>query len=172
MYRTYPELDVRMRQIKSADKNQPLTSKSETHATFTPTSSSGTRGQPTYVTGSNQVRALQEWQREHARLSSPEDPTPDGAVYRMETGLDGKRYAVGADVRIDVTSGRTPREILTRAHPIQPATSPVHEASAATDSSELQPSPATPQSDGQVRRLIHQYQNSIDSAHHILATEA
>lgn len=176
MYRTYPELHVRISQIKASNKSQSLTAKSEPTITATPsTSSSVSRmGQPSYVTESDEVRALQKWQREQARLPTTGNTASDGAVYRMETGLDGKRYAVGADVRIDVTSGRTPREILTKAHTIQPAvpSSQVHSASAPTESEELQPSAATVQRDRLSQRMVNQYQSNQDSAQRTLATEA
>jgi len=129
-------------------------------------------GQPSYVTGSDEVRALQKWQREQARLSATGNTATDGAVYRMETGLDGKRYAVGADVRIDVTSGRTPREILTKAHAIQPAGSASQAPSTPTESEELQPPAATAQRDRLLQRMVNQYQSNQDNAQRTLATEA
>ena len=44
-----------------------------------------------------------------------------GAAYTYETGPDGQRYAVGGDVGIDVSPGRTPQETLARAEQVRRA---------------------------------------------------
>lgn len=44
-----------------------------------------------------------------------------GAAFTYETGPDGKRYAVGGEVGIDVSGGRTPEETLAKAERIRAA---------------------------------------------------
>ncbi len=44
-----------------------------------------------------------------------------GASYTYQTGPDGQRYAVGGEVGIDVSPGRTPAETLSRAERIRAA---------------------------------------------------
>lgn len=44
-----------------------------------------------------------------------------GASYSYETGPDGQRYAVGGEVTIDTSEGRTPQETLDKAARIQAA---------------------------------------------------
>lgn len=44
-----------------------------------------------------------------------------GASYTYESGPDGQRYAVGGDVGIDVSPGRTPQETLARAEQVRRA---------------------------------------------------
>ncbi len=44
-----------------------------------------------------------------------------GATYTWETGPDGRRYAVGGEVQIDVSPGRTPEETLSKAQQISAA---------------------------------------------------
>lgn len=44
-----------------------------------------------------------------------------GASFTYETGPDGKRYAVGGEVGIDVSGGRTPEETLAKAERIRAA---------------------------------------------------
>jgi hypothetical protein len=44
-----------------------------------------------------------------------------GASYTYQTGPDGQRYAVGGEVGIDVSPGRTPQESLAKAERIRAA---------------------------------------------------
>ena len=44
-----------------------------------------------------------------------------GAMYEYETGPDGKRYAVGGDVILDVSEGRTPEETIRKAERVRAA---------------------------------------------------
>ncbi len=44
-----------------------------------------------------------------------------GPNYEYKTGPDGKRYAVGGDVQIDMSPGRTPEETLAKAQRIRAA---------------------------------------------------
>lgn len=44
-----------------------------------------------------------------------------GAMYEYESGPDGKRYAVGGDVILDVSEGRTPEETIRKAERVRAA---------------------------------------------------
>lgn len=44
-----------------------------------------------------------------------------GASFSYQTGPDGKRYAVGGEVSIDVSKGRTPQETIDKARQIRAA---------------------------------------------------
>ena len=44
-----------------------------------------------------------------------------GASYTYQTGLDGKRYAIGGEVGIDTSPGRSPEESLSKAERIRAA---------------------------------------------------
>lgn len=43
------------------------------------------------------------------------------ASYSMQTGPDGKRYAIGGEVQIDISPGQTPEETIRKARIIQAA---------------------------------------------------
>lgn len=58
---------------------------------------------------------------EQAHLSAAGGLATSGASYTYETGPDGRRYAVGGEVSIDVSPGRTPEDTLARAQQIQAA---------------------------------------------------
>ncbi|NML27238.1 putative metalloprotease CJM1_0395 family protein [Zoogloea dura] len=58
---------------------------------------------------------------EQAHLSAAGGLATSGASYTYETGPDGRRYAVGGEVGIDVSPGRTPEDTLARAQQIQAA---------------------------------------------------
>lgn len=58
---------------------------------------------------------------EQAHLSAAGGLATSGANYTYETGPDGRRYAVGGEVGIDVSPGRTPEDTLARAKQIQAA---------------------------------------------------
>lgn len=60
-------------------------------------------------------------QHEAAHLAASGGLAVSGANFSMQTGPDGKRYAVGGEVRIDISAGRTPEETLRRARIIQAA---------------------------------------------------
>lgn len=55
---------------------------------------------------------------EQAHLSAGGNLVRGGASYEYKTGPDGKRYAVGGEVSIDTSEGRTPAETLTKAQRI------------------------------------------------------
>lgn len=60
-------------------------------------------------------------QHEQAHISAAAGLATGGATYSMQTGPDGKQYAVGGEVRIDVSPGNTPEETLSKARTIQAA---------------------------------------------------
>lgn len=63
-----------------------------------------------------QVRA-----HEQAHISAGGDLITARASYTFETGPDDKRYAVGGEVRIDTSEGRTAEETIARAERIRAA---------------------------------------------------
>ncbi|WP_374246559.1 putative metalloprotease CJM1_0395 family protein [Zoogloea sp.] len=58
---------------------------------------------------------------EAAHLAAGAGLITRGASFTYETGPDGKRYAVGGEVGIDVSKGRTPEDTLARAERIRAA---------------------------------------------------
>jgi hypothetical protein len=60
-------------------------------------------------------------QHEQAHLATAGGLATSGASYSMETGPDGKQYAMGGEVKIDVSPGSTPEETLSKARIIQAA---------------------------------------------------
>jgi SprA-related family len=60
-------------------------------------------------------------QHEQAHLATAGGLATSGASYSMETGPDGKQYAMGGEVKIDVGPGNTPEETLSKARIIQAA---------------------------------------------------
>ncbi|KAB2965182.1 putative metalloprotease CJM1_0395 family protein [Zoogloea sp.] len=58
---------------------------------------------------------------EQAHLSAAGGLATSGASYTYQTGPDGRRYAVGGEVGINVSPGRTPEDTLARAQQIQAA---------------------------------------------------
>jgi hypothetical protein len=60
-------------------------------------------------------------QHEQAHLAAAGGLATSGASYSMETGPDGKQYAMGGEVKIDVSPGNTPEETLSKARIIQAA---------------------------------------------------
>lgn len=63
-----------------------------------------------------QVRA-----HEAAHLAAAGSLAVSGASYQMQVGPDGQRYAVGGEVSISLSRGRTPEETVIRARTIQAA---------------------------------------------------
>jgi hypothetical protein len=63
-----------------------------------------------------QVRA-----HEAAHLAAAGSLALSGASYQMQTGPDGQRYAVGGEVSISLSKGRTAEETVLRARTIQAA---------------------------------------------------
>jgi hypothetical protein len=60
-------------------------------------------------------------QHEQAHMAAGGSLVTSGASYEYETGPDGKRYAVGGEVGISLSEGRTPEETLRRARQIRAA---------------------------------------------------
>ncbi len=60
-------------------------------------------------------------QHEQAHLAASGGLAKSGASYSMQTGPDGKQYAVGGEVSIDTSPGKTPEETLRKARIIQAA---------------------------------------------------
>ncbi|MDR0564474.1 MAG: hypothetical protein LBG78_06010 [Azoarcus sp.] len=58
---------------------------------------------------------------EAAHMAAGGNLVTSGASYTYETGPDGQRYAVGGEVGIDTSKGRTPEETLARAEQIRAA---------------------------------------------------
>jgi hypothetical protein len=71
-----------------------------------------------------QVQQLKEIDRkvrahEQAHLSVGGDLVRGGATFSYQTGPDNKRYAVGGEVSIDASPGRTPEETIPKAQHIR-----------------------------------------------------
>lgn len=60
-------------------------------------------------------------QHEAAHLAAAGGLAMSAASYSMQTGPDGKRYAIGGEVQIDIAPGQTPEETLRKARIIQAA---------------------------------------------------
>lgn len=58
---------------------------------------------------------------EQAHLAASGGLAVAGPNYQLTTGPDGKQYANGGDVQIDVSAGRTPEETIRKARIIQAA---------------------------------------------------
>jgi len=58
---------------------------------------------------------------EAAHLAAAGGLAVSGASYQMVTGPDGQRYAIGGEVSISLSKGRTPEETVRRARTIQAA---------------------------------------------------
>ncbi len=70
-----------------------------------------------------EVRQLQKRDREvrqheMAHLAASGGLATSGAIYSFQRGPDGQSYAVGGEVNIDVSKGRTPQETISRAQTI------------------------------------------------------
>lgn len=70
------------------------------------------------------IAKLQERDRavrahELAHIAAGAGVVTSGATYTYETGPDGKRYANGGEVGIDVSPGRTPQDTLRKAQQIR-----------------------------------------------------
>jgi hypothetical protein len=73
-----------------------------------------------------QVGALQERDREvraheMAHVAAGAGLVTRGASYTYQTGPDGQRYAIGGEVGIDTSPGRTPAESLAKAERVRAA---------------------------------------------------
>ena len=68
-----------------------------------------------------QARDAEVRAHEAAHLAAAGSLAMGGPNYQYQRGPDGKNYAVGGDVRIDTSKGRTPEESLQRAQQIRAA---------------------------------------------------
>ena len=92
----------------------PSSSKPETAA------ADKTRSQPTTGNNDPQLQQLQQRDRvvrahEQAHLAASSGLAMGGASFSYQLGSDGKQYAIGGEVRIDVSPGQTPQETLSKA---------------------------------------------------------
>ncbi len=67
------------------------------------------------------ARDLEVRQHEQAHLAAAGGLATSGASYTYERGPNGVNYAVGGEVNIDTSPGRTPEETLEKARQIQAA---------------------------------------------------
>lgn len=68
-----------------------------------------------------QARDREVRQHEQAHLAAAGGLTIAAASFTYQTGPDGVNYAIGGEVRIDTSPGRTPEETLRRAQTIRAA---------------------------------------------------
>ncbi|HYD78175.1 MAG TPA: putative metalloprotease CJM1_0395 family protein [Paucimonas sp.] len=68
-----------------------------------------------------QARDREVRQHEQAHLAAAGGLAVSGPVYTYQRGPDGVNYAVGGEVSIDVSPGRTPQETIERAQLVQAA---------------------------------------------------
>ena len=83
-------------------------------------------GQPLSQQQQEQVDQLKKIDKdtrahEQAHLAAAGGLAVSGANYKLTTGPDGKQYANGGDVSVDVSPGRTPEETVRKARIIQAA---------------------------------------------------
>ncbi|MBB3121640.1 putative metalloprotease CJM1_0395 family protein [Pseudoduganella violacea] len=71
----------------------------------------------------DQLKARDQQVRQHemAHLSAAGGLATSGPTYTYQRGPDGINYAIGGEVNIDTSPGRTPQETLERARTIQAA---------------------------------------------------
>ncbi|WP_229678845.1 putative metalloprotease CJM1_0395 family protein [Silvimonas amylolytica] len=86
----------------------------------------GTDGKPLTLQQQQQVDKLVKIDKdtrthEQAHLAAAGGLAVGGPNYNLTTGPDGKQYANGGDVQIDVSEGRTPEETVRKARIIQAA---------------------------------------------------
>jgi len=67
------------------------------------------------------ARDLQVRQHEQAHLAVAGGLATSGATYTYQRGPNGVNYAVGGEVNIDTSPGRTPEETISKARQIQAA---------------------------------------------------
>ncbi|KQV46104.1 putative metalloprotease CJM1_0395 family protein [Duganella sp. Root336D2] len=67
------------------------------------------------------TRDLKVRQHEQAHLAAAGSLATSGATYTYQRGPDGVNYAVGGEVNIDTSPGRTPEETIAKARQVQAA---------------------------------------------------
>lgn len=93
-------------------------------ANLRPDASSASHGKALTPEQQRQIQQLKEIDRkvrahEQAHLAVGGDLVRGGATYTYQTGPDEKRYAVGGEVSIDASPGRTPEETVPKAQHIR-----------------------------------------------------
>ena len=71
--------------------------------------------------GKLKARDTQVRQHEAAHLAAAGGQATSGASYTYQKGPDGVSYAIGGEVGIDLSPGRTPSETIARARQVQAA---------------------------------------------------
>jgi uncharacterized iron-regulated membrane protein len=103
-------------------------------------------------------------QHEQAHLAASGGLAKGGASYSMQKGPDGKSYAVGGEVSIDTSPGKTPEETVRKARIIQAAALAPADPSgqdrsvaAAAQAMELQAQQEIAQRSPEQKKLAQQY---------------
>lgn len=104
----------------------PATDNSAGNAANTGSTERSSSGAPLSADQQKQVNKLKETDshvraHEQAHLAASGGLAMGGASFDYETGPDGKRYAVGGEVQIDTSKGKTPEETLAKASRIRSA---------------------------------------------------
>lgn len=86
-------------------------------------SASNTQVSPDVQRQIDELAAIDRKVRAHeqAHMAVGADLVRGGASFSYKTGPDGKRYAVGGEVNIDTSEGRTPKETIPKAERIRAA---------------------------------------------------
>lgn len=104
----------------------PAADNSTGNAANTGSTERSSSGAPLSADQQKQVNKLKETDshvraHEQAHLAASGGLAMGGASFDYETGPDGKRYAVGGEVQIDTSKGKTPEETLAKASRIRSA---------------------------------------------------
>lgn len=108
-------------------------------------------------------------QHEQAHLSAAGSLARSAAGFTMQTGPDGKRYAIGGEVQIDVSPGQTPEETLIKARiilaaalaPAEPS-GPDRNIATRARAMEMQAHAEIAQRSKEAQKLASQYQAGAD----------
>ena len=114
-------------------------------------------------------RDLEVRQHEQAHLSAAGSLARSSAGFTMQTGPDGQRYAIGGEVQIDVSPGKTPEETLIKARiilaaalaPAEPS-GPDRSIAARASSMEMQAHAEIAQRSRGEQKLASQYRTGSD----------
>lgn len=98
---------------RQAPAQPPVRSGSTTNTTLTP--------EALALIDKLKSRDTEVRQHEQAHLAAAGGLAVSGAAYTYQRGPNGVDYAVGGEVHIDTSPGRTPQETIARAHTIQSA---------------------------------------------------
>ena len=113
------------------------------------------------------ARDLEVRQHEQAHLAASGGLAKSGASYSLQKGPDGKSYAIGGEVSIDTSAGKTPEETLRKARIIQAAAlAPAdpsdqdRQVAAAAQAMEMQAQSEIAQRSPQQQKLAQHYTNN------------